>query len=160
MKKYLILIIMACMSQILSAQTAAEVINAYKDAPGVQFHSVSGELIKASMPLNMARIPENVDKEVLMTVFDNIEKLDVLVMQKPSDLDNEKIEYMLGDLKKGGYDDYEGLAYYKLENDMIKDVLVHQVEMNSGMLVLIHITSNLTVQQAMQFAGMIKGFMK
>ncbi len=151
---------MACMSQIISAQTATDVINAYKDTPNAMFHSVSGELLKASMPLNMARIPENVDKEVVMTVFDSISKLDVLVMEKATDLENEKIEYMLGDLKKGGYDNYEGMAYYKLESDHINDILVHQIEMNSGMRVLIHITCDLTVEQAIQLGGMMKGFMK
>lgn len=160
MKKYFILMLMICMSQFVSAQTAAELINAYKDAPNVQFQSVSGELIKASMPLNAARIPENVDKEILMAAFDSIEKLDVVIMQKPTDLENEKIENQLSDLKKGGYDLYENLAYYKIEDNIVKDVLVSQVESNSGMRVLIHLTCNLTVDQAMQLGGMIKGFMK
>lgn len=159
MKKYLILMILACMSQFISAQTAAEVINSYKNVPNAIFHSVSGEMFKASMPMNMARIPENVDKDALMAALDKIEKLDVLILPASNDLDNEKIEYQLADLKKSGYGLYADLAYYKLQDNIIKEILVNQVEQNSGMRVLMLINCSLTLEEAMRFGQMMKGFM-
>lgn len=159
MKKVFIMMILACMSQLISAQTAADVIKNYKDTPNAMFHSVSGEMFKASMPMNMGRLPENIDKEALMEVLGKIEKLDVLILPASNDLDNEKIEYQLADLKKAGYDQFEGLAYYKLQDNVIKEILVNQAEKNTGMRILMLINCDLTAEEAMQFGQMMGAFM-
>lgn len=160
MKKYFILMLMVCMSQIIAAQTAAEVINSLKSVDGAQFHSVEHDLLVASIPLNMGRMPENVDKEAVMAAVDKVDKLDALMTPYLADLESEQVAYKLNDLKKSGYTVHAIAAqqfYVKTQDNTITEILAHiqQDKMHVFLLIYCH----LTPEEAVSLGQMMGGFM-